>query len=490
MGLSQSTLFNVYKIKKMKKPSVLLIGATMAPLVKVGGLADVMESLPTALKKSNIKVAALIPYYETIKKTPGMRKKNESQFSLTFNGKVHHVTIHTYIKNGGVTIHLLEDQHFFKGKDVYPLGTVEHARIKKENRRFTFFAIAAASFVALMKEKPDVVHIHDWHTAPIPYLLKTLLEAPPKTLLTIHNLHFQGIFPRKNVEKLLGVSLPGKTKDVNFMKMGIEHADKINTVSPTYAKEILTAEYGEGLQGSLKKRKKDLYGIVNGINLNRFNPSVDKSLFKKYNAKTVTAGKSFNRKKLLAQYKMNDSGGPIFGMVSRIFDQKGFDIMNPLLPSIVKRGGMVIILGSGDKKYEKQLKQFNKKNKASAGITIGFDAKLAQQIYAASDYFLMPSKFEPCGLGQMIAMRYGTLPLVRATGGLKDTVKGKGLKSNGVVFTPYTKQGMQHSIDEAFSVYNKASEINRRIANAFKTDFSWDTSAKKYISIYSTLAKK
>ena len=475
----------------MRNLNVLIVGATMAPLVKVGGLADVMESLPPALKKQGVSVTSLIPYYDVITQTKGMKRKAKKSFTLTFNGKQHHVTMHTYSQGRGkADIMLMEDPHFFKGKTVYPEGYVKNTSIQNQNRRFSFFAYAAATYIANHTTMPDLVHVHDWHSALIPYLLKTHSATRPKTVLTVHNLAFQGTFPKKNVERLLDLSLPGKGHDINFMKMGIEHADVITTVSPTYAKEILTKEYGEGLNGALKKRKRDLYGIVNGINLDRFNPATDTAIFKRYSNTTAASGKATNKNKLLTAFKLNDDGRPVFGMVSRIFFQKGFSILNPLIPEIVKQNGVVIILGSGEARYEKELRALAKKFPKAVGIRIGFDAALANQIYAGSNFFLMPSRFEPCGLGQMIAMRYGALPIVRKTGGLKDTVVGSGKNQNGVVFTPFTKAGFSGALTKAFMLYSNKKRLHAAIRNAFATDFSWKTSAKKYVSIYTKALKK
>lgn len=468
----------------MKKLNVLIVGATMAPLVKVGGLADVMESLPPALKKRGVKVTSLIPYYDSIKKEKGMKLKGKETLSIPFYGETHDVVIHHYHQGGGkADVLLVEDPHFFKEGVIYPIGYVPHTRIKKEDRRFSFFALAAASYIANLQTPPDVVHVHDWHSALVPFLLKQLMKNPPRTLLTIHNLAFQGIFPKKHVERLLGMPMPSTDTTLNFMKTGIEHADTINTVSPTYAKEIVTPTFGEGLHTTLHKRKKDLFGIVNGINLTRFNPVKDSLISARYSPQSHEKGKKTNKKKLLKMLDMTDTDMPVFGMVSRLFEQKGLSILNPLIPEIVNNGGRVIILGSGDTRYEKKLKALSKKYK-EVGVRIGFDAALAQQIYAGSDFFLMPSKFEPCGLGQMIAMRYGTLPIVRATGGLKDTVKGTGTKANGVVFSDFSQIAMQEALNEAFSLYANPAQMKKRIKNAFTTDFSWDKSARKYVTLY------
>lgn len=470
--------------------NVLFVGATMAPLVKVGGLADVMESLPLALTRLGLNVSVLIPYYDVIQKVQGMKHVKKDRITFVFNNKKHNATVYTFSTGADKPkILLLKDPHFFKGGTIYPGGTVAGTIIKKENRRFSFFALAAVFYIAKHGKTFDAIHVHDWHAATVPYLLKTLVKNPPKTILTIHNLAFQGVFPKKNVEALIGLRVPGTTKSVNFMKLGIEHADMITTVSPTYAQEILTRKYGERLETSLKKRKKDLVGILNGINLDRFNPAKDKSIFTNYTKSSAIKGKAYNRKKLLSKLKLRDNNRPLFGMVSRLFKQKGLSIVNPSLPAVLKRGGLAVILGSGDPRYEKELIALMKKYPKSLSATIGFDVTLAQQIYAASDFFLIPSLYEPCGLGQMIAMRYGTLPIARLTGGLKDTVRGSGTDANGITFQPFTRSAMAQAFQKAFTLYNKKTDFNKRVYNALNANFSWDTSAQKYKRLYTLKGK-
>ncbi|MBT4648883.1 glycogen synthase, partial [bacterium] len=378
-----------------------------------------------------------------------------------------------------------------KKKRIKGVGDVE---------RFTFFSKAVVEMVKEFKWRPDVIHCHDWHTALLPtfvdeYNLEDTHFDNIRTLFTIHNLANQGvtgldIVDYGSMDHRLTPALMEDYYDkdghkIDSMKVGILSADYINTVSPNYAKEILTKEYGAGLEKYLLRRKNHLAGIVNGLDLKLFDPAKDKLIKKRYTLKTIVQGKQSNKEYLQKTSKLPVEDKPVFGLVTRLVKQKGLDILLPALESIVKKHDIqVVILGTGYDKYEDGFKELAKKYPEKVRADITFSLKLAQQIYAGSDFFLMPSRFEPCGLGQMIAMRYGTIPIVRQTGGLKDTVNNN---KTGVVFKKYTQIEMRKALERSIRIYNNKTKFKKIRAAGMREDFSWNRSAKDYIKLYKKL---
>lgn len=445
---------------------VLFIASECAPIAKVGGLADVVGSLPKALKKLGVDISVLIPFYGAVKLKKEEIKLVLKKATIFFDGKEERFNLwQTTLPKSKVPVFLIENNKYFKG-NIYIETDASSGGNAAEVKRFFFLSMVGVKLAETLKI--DILHCHDWHTAIIPFLIKKE-KLQLKNLLTIHNLQYQGLYPYKVVNQLLGTKF---TKDVNCLKQGILNAKIITTVSPTYAKEILTKKHSAGLKSVLLKRKNDLHGILNGID--KINYSLDK--------------KQADKRKLQKICKLaQNSKIPVMGLVGRLTEQKGFDILNPILDELGKMDLQLIVLAAGDPKYEKMLIKAAKKFPDKFFINIKFDAKLAQQIYAGADMFLMPSRFEPCGLGQMIAMSYGTVPIVRAVGGLKDTVKN--LKT-GFVFKDYISQELLNVIKKALKTFQNKKIWKQLQINGIKQDFSWNKSAKKYLEIYQALPGK
>ncbi|MFA6467149.1 MAG: glycogen/starch synthase [Patescibacteria group bacterium] len=491
-----------------KRIEVIMVGAEMAPLVKVGGLGDVIGSLPLALEKLGLKLKIFLPAYAFIDKKKFKIKLFKKGLSVDLHGKKHNFDIYTTrLANSKVEIFLIKNK-VFDFKDVYVGGRKHSNKSKKDVysrsisdvERFVFFSKAVVEVIKDLKWQPDVIHCHDWHSAMLPsfideYSLKYKNFSNIKSLYTIHNLANQGIAGldiidyaglHRDLTPALMEDYYDKDGDkINSMKLGILSADYISTVSPNYAKEILTKEYGAGLETYLSRRKKDLFGIINGLDLKLFDPSKDKSLAVKYNIKTVAKAKELNKKSLQKFLKLPQKDLAVFGLVSRLVNQKGLDILLPALEDLLKvEDFQVVILGTGHEKIENDLKKLAKKYPDKVSTNIGFSLPLAQKIYGGSDFFLMPSRFEPCGLGQMIAMRYGTIPIVRQTGGLKDTVINN---KTGIVFKKYTQREMIKAIERSLSLYKNKAKFAKMQKAGMEQDFSWDSSARKYLNLYKKL---
>ncbi|UZE93242.1 MAG: glycogen synthase [Candidatus Nealsonbacteria bacterium] len=464
---------------------ILLVGSECAPVAKVGGLADVVGSLPKALKSLRVDVSVILPFYKVVKIKKSKLRLVKRRIPVFFNQKEESFNLwKTFLPKSRVPLLLVENNKYFFGKGVYVESDASSGGSEKEAARFLFLSTASIEIAKMMKA--DILHCQDWHTALIPYLIKKE-SYKIKTLLTIHNLGYQGIYKSKAVNKLLGTRFPGK--QVNCLKLGILTADFINTVSPSYAKEILTRKYGAGLQKYLKRRKKHLIGIVNGLDLEVFNPKTDPFLKKRYSWKNIK-DKSYNKIYLQKKcFKKANLKIPILGIVSRLADQKGFDLIKGIFRYLIKEELQFILLGKGSKKYEKFFQQSVKRFPEKCCVKIGFDEKLAHQIYGGADMFLMPSFFEPCGLGQQIAMKYGTVPVARAVGGIKNTVfpvkiKRNRIKGNGFLFNRYSQKDLFESIKKALGFYEKKDIWKQIQINGMKQDFSWKKSAKKYKSLY------
>lgn len=487
---------------------IAFLSAEVAPLAKTGGLGDVAGSLPKELVKLGVNIIIFMPFYGLIDAKKYKIKKIRG-IKVPADDKNEPAEIwETVLPGTNIPVFLIKHK-FFNPKHIYIhqriMKSAKYTRSFDDIKRFAFFSQACLSAMKALDFQPDVIHCNDWHTALISILLKQRQEIffeKTKILYTIHNLTNQGLAD----PKILGFSelnpdMPVikadlKNGDINFMVQGILNADIINTVSPTYAREILEHYKGAGLDKILWKRKNDLCGIVNGIDTDFFNPATDKLIKQKYSIKSLD--KKINNK--LALQKI--LGWPpnkqiaLIGIVSRLVWQKGFDLITE---EFAKLNCQFVILGTGQKKYEEQFKKLAKKypDKFSANIT--FDFKLAQQIYAGSDIFLMPSLFEPCGLGQLIAMRYGTVPVVRNVGGLVDTVvdyrpghlnRLLPVNATGFVCRQHSSASLLKSLKRALDVYFNQSEKWRKIQkNGMKQDFSWNKSAKDYLHLYQKIVK-
>lgn len=462
---------------------ILFIASECAPIAKVGGLADVIGSLPQALKKEQVDVAVAIPFYGAIKPDKNFKlfKKN---FSLNFGGQKELFDL-WQISINGFPLFLIKNNKFFRG-GIYLEEDASSGGSEKEAARFLFLSAAGIEMAKFLNV--DVLHCHDWHTALVPYLIKKE-HLSIKTILTIHNLEYQGIYSTIIVNQLLGTDF---SEEINCLRLGILNADLITTVSPNYAKEILTKEFGAGLEKSLRERENLLVGILNGIDVEKFDPKSDSALQKNYSIENL--GDKAENKAFLQNrcFKKTDLQIPVLGIVSRLADQKGFDLIIEIFDSLIKESLQIVLLGQGADNYGKFFREMAAKFPQKVFAKIGFDSKLAQQIYGGADMFLMPSRFEPCGLGQMIAMRYGTVPIARAVGGLKDTVENARTQDGqaqgtGFLFEKYDAPEFLKATREALETFKNKIIWKQIQINGMKKDFSWEKSAKIYISLYEKL---
>ncbi len=479
----------------MKK--VLFVASEGVPFIKTGGLADVVGSLPKCLDKNYYDVRVMIPRYTCMK--PQMQEKLNyvTHFYMDFNWHEVYVGI-LEAEYDGVKYYFIDNEHYFSG--FKPYGDNALYEIEK----YAFFSKAALSALPLINFQPDIVHCHDWQTGLVPVYLKERFRGNPffwsmKSIMTIHNLKFQGKWDVKAVKNITGLPDYYFTsdkleayKDANLLKGGLVFADVITTVSDTYAEEIKTDFYGEGLNGLLNARSHDLRGIVNGIDYEEFNPAEDTYIEHPYDAVNFRKEKIKNKRALQKELNLaEDERTFMIGIVSRLTDQKGFDLIAYIMDELCQDNVQIVVLGTGEERYENMFRHFDWKynNKVSANIYYSED--LSHKIYASCDAFLMPSLFEPCGLSQLMSLRYGTVPIVRETGGLKDTVVPYNEYENtgtGFSFANYNAHEMLRTIRYAEHIYyDKKREWNKIIDRGMAVDFSWHVSAGKYQEMYDWL---
>ncbi len=487
-----------------RRLKILLVSPEVAPLAKVGGLADVAGSLPKALATLGEgefahDIRVVLPKYRQI-----AAGRYLTDFPVTIGGTVHTAIIRATSLEAKykhyqtqVPVYLVDNHHFFNREGIYAHND--------DALRFGFFCQAVLQMLPQLEFKPDLIHCNDWQSALIPYYLHDLAQQNDffsriATVVTIHNLQYQGTFPRETLPEL---SIPDELftpegfefyGQFNFLKVGLLYADVINTVSQSYAGEILTPEYGAGLDGLLRQRKEDLYGIINGINYHEFNPETDPRIVQNYSPQTAELKKQ-NKPALQNEVGLPIRDVPVFGLVSRLVSQKGLDLFPPIIERLLAEEVQLVFLGEGDPYYEEMLKNFARQYPSKVSTTIDFNSVLAQRIYAGSDLFLMPSAFEPCGLGQLISMRYGTIPIVRATGGLADTVRDytqNPAYGTGFVFTDYTPEAFWDAIMRALRLYrDRPGEWANLVRQAMHQDFSWAKSSASYLELYQrALAKQ
>lgn len=477
---------------------IFFAAAEVAPFAKVGGLGDVAGSLPKGLLNLGLESVILMPNYASIDTEKFGITLSDETLSIDMGGGTQTVSIsHATLPGSAVPVVLFGHDEWIGNGGIYPESPIANMPdIDPSLPRFALFSVAVAAYVNQHAEPGDILHAHDSHTGIATALMRTTYATPGvKTLHTIHNLAYQGGYGIEPVREVLGDDLVKQlpkeavlvgtgTDWLNLLLAGILTADWVSTVSPTYRNEILTKEYGEGVEAILQSREANLVGIVNGIDTIRWDPATDESLEKTYDKSTIEV-KGENKKLLQAELSMpQDDSLFMVGMVTRLAEQKGFDILNPALPVMLEDMPHMqfVILGTGDPQYTEDLKALESRFPTSMVFIDRFDEDLAHRIYAASDAFYMPSRFEPCGLGQLFAMRYGTLPIARATGGLKDTViAGK----TGFVFDAYTPEGVTEATKEAAKVFTEDREAwDQMVNNAFERDSSWDASAKEYQKLY------
>ena len=480
-----------------------MAAAECAPFVKVGGLGDVIGSLPQAVAERGVEVSVILPCYGSISQKRFRLTKVDS-FSVIHGGRLERCTLLSARLPGNPVQYFFVGHRFFKPHEIY-LHKRHYKNKKTYTRstvdvdRFALFSQAVAKAACSGAIPTDVLHCHDWHTALVPTFVDQLSVEKNypniPTVYTIHNLANQGIVRRSFIRQidmrpdeepaLMEDYYDMDNEQLNFMKLGVLSANSITTVSPTYAREIRTPEYGAGLAKFLERRKRDVRGIVNGIDTDLFDPKRDPAIARRYTAQTVQTAKPINKdalQKTLGLSRAKDV--PVYGLVSRLVPQKGLDITEVALKKFLQHEVQVIFLGTGNPGIERRLTALAKKFPDRVSATIGFDLTLAQKIYAGADFFLMPSLFEPCGLGQMIAMRYGTVPVVRATGGLKDTVANG---TTGLVFSPYTGAAFLGALERSRKLYADKKSWYSIVTRCMREDFSWTASATRYKQLYRTL---
>lgn len=480
----------------MKK--ILFVASECVPFIKTGGLADVVGTLPKMFDKSKFDVRVVLPSYTCIPWEYRSKFQYITHFYMEMGWfkEPHHVGIMT-MKYEGITFYFIDNEYYFSGWA--PYGTMRF-----DIEKYSFFCKAALAILPTLNFHPDIIHCHDWQSGLVPVYLKTVFSDNPfywniKTIMTIHNLKFQGIWDIKTIQGITG--LPGYLftpdkleykKDASMLKGGLVYADYITTVSNTYAWEIQLDYYGEGLDGLLRARKNSLCGILNGIDYSVYNPISDKRIYHNYSSWNFRTEKVKNKRALQAELGLPvDDNKYMIAIISRLTDQKGLDLIDWVMNGICDENTQLVVLGTGDAQYENMFKHYQWIMPGRVSANIYYSDDLAHKLYAAADALLMPSRFEPCGLTQLIALRYGTVPIVRETGGLKDTVEpynefeGKG---TGFTFANYNADEMLKIINYSKKVYfEDRVEWNHMVARGMKMDYSWNRSARVYEALYNRL---
>ncbi len=477
---------------------VLYVASEAVPFVKTGGLADVAGSLPKALKKQGVDVRVVMPKYGKIAQEylDKMEHIYDGDFTVSWRTKFLGID---KLELDGVTFYFIDNQEYFYRDGFYGYGD--------DAERFAFFSRAVLEILPQEDFWPDVIHTNDWHTALVNIYLRLdhigdARYEKIRTVFTIHNLKYQGVFPKDVMEDVLGLDWQYFTNGdleyydaVNFMKGAIVYADNITTVSRTYAQEIQYAYFGEGLDGLLRKRAGDLHGIVNGLDTELYNPATDPYLtdpYLKYDSTNVAERKIDNKAALQRQLGLPvERQTPLVAMVTRLVEPKGLDLVVRILDELLEHEDMqFVLLGVGDRIYEDWFRELAWRHPTKVSSNIYFSDEMAQRIYAAASIFLMPSAYEPCGLGQLIAMRYGAIPVARATGGLVDTVipyDKATQQGNGYLFADYNAHDMMYTIKKALTLFRDFNSWKLLMQNAMSTDYSWARSAKEYKALYERL---
>ncbi|MGL5617198.1 MAG: glycogen synthase GlgA [Sarcina sp.] len=474
---------------------ILFVATEAYPFIRTGGLGDVMGALPVKLAELSNDVRVIIPKYSSIKEKFKKEMKHLKDFTVNVSWRRQFCGIEE-IKYKNVTFYFIDNEYYFKREcNIY--GHYD------DGERFAFFDRAVLEMLKEIDWKPDVINCNDWHCGMIPALfkleyIKDDFYKDMKFVFTIHNLLFQGIYDKNILPELFGYDLEqynnGQLKfdenSVSFMKAALVYADKVTTVSETYAEEIKTPEYGERLEAMLRCREQDLRGIVNGIDYEEYNPSTDKFIASNYSLEN-TENKVINKLKLQEELGLEvNKDIPLMAIITRLTDQKGIDLIINKIPEIIREEVQLVVLGTGEKNYEDYFRDISSRYNKKIAARITFDTALSHRIYAGADMFLMPSRFEPCGLGQLIALRYGAVPIVRETGGLKDTIEAYDENrniGNGFSFKNYSSDEMMKIIKYAVKTYSNKKSWNRIFRNAMSSDNSWDISAIEYLNVYNIL---
>lgn len=469
---------------------ILFTASEAFPFAVSGGLGDVIGALPKTLSKiEGNDVRVILPLYGKISEELRSRMTFLCAITVAVGWRNQYCGVFS-MEMDGVTWYFIDNEYYFKrGSRLY--GDYD------DGERFAFFSTACLEILPHVGFHPDILHAHDWHTALVPILYRTNYEKKPdfagiKTVFTIHNIQYQGVFDFARHQDLFNIpdeaaGLAEFNGALNLMKGAVETADCVSTVSPSYAEEILYAYYAHGLEGVLSRNKSKLTGILNGIDTVRYDPMTDKALTHHYSSRTP-AQKVKNKLDLQAELGLPVKKEiPMVGIVSRLVSHKGLDLVLRVIHDILNLPLQLVILGTGDEEYETALTNIREQYPEKMSVTVAFDSALASRIYGASDIILMPSQSEPCGLVQMVACRYGAAPLVRRTGGLKDSICDASLNGNGFTFDNYNAHEMLSVLERAVRLYEDPKEWRRLMLRALKSDFTWDASAKRYMELYQSL---
>ncbi len=478
------------------------VSSEIIPYAKTGGLADVVGTLPLYLEKAGHEISIFMPFYKSVKKSGIDIKLSNIAFDIPIGDIEHTVTLWKSTHHGSknIAIYFIQRDEYYDRDALYGTETGDY---QDNSERFIFFSRAVIEAIKRLGLSIDIIHCHDWQTALIPVYLKTLFAhnetfASIKTVLTIHNLAYQGMF-RQEEMKFTGLDMSlfnwknlehwGK---INFLKGGIVFADIVTTVSKKYAEEIRTVEFGCGLEDVIKEYENKLYGIINGVDYTEWSPENDNLIPHQYSVEDI-GGKALCKKHLQKKLNLPQTEAPLLGMISRLAEQKGVDLLIVIMEELMERDLQLVILGIGDNKYHQMLKEAVPRYNSELSVNIMFDNKLAHEIEAGADIFLMPSKYEPCGLNQMYSLRYGTIPVVRETGGLADTIidaNDENLKNGtatGFTMNGYFAAELLFTIDRALELYKSKTPWNALRKNAMKQDWSWEKSACKYVELFKSV---
>ena len=475
---------------------ILFVTSEAVPFAKTGGLADVAGALPKSLRALGCEIKLIMPYYRMAKDSGLPIQYLGDQIEVSIGYEKLKAEIYQGRLDQDIPAYFIGREELFDRPHLY--GTAKGDYFDNAER-FIFFSKAVFLFCQHLGFSPDIIHHHEWQTGLVPAYLKSVYLNDPlfsrtAAVFTIHNIAYQGLFKK---EKFRLTDLPAEMyspegiefwERINFMKAGIVYADAINTVSKKYSEEIQTVEYGYGLEGILRKRRDRLYGIINGVDYAEWDPARDPHLVVRYDLKDLS-GKKECKKDLLKEFHLPSSlvKTPLLGIISRLTDQKGFDLLMEILDELFSLDIGFVLLGTGEQKYHDLFNRIAQKYPQKAGIRIAYDDRLAHKIEAGSDFFLMPSKYEPCGLNQIYSLKYGTIPIVRATGGLDDTITQYdpvSKKGNGFKFTRYGAKEFLNAIKEGIRFYSQQEHWKQLLQNAMTADFSWKRSAEAYLQLY------
>ena len=479
---------------------ILLISPEVEPFAKTGGLADVAGALPKALEGLGHDVRVFMPKYRGVDRHVGPLETLPLRLTIPIADRAVGGVLMKGRMGQAIPIYFLQHDRYYDRESLY---TTPQGDYQDNCERFVFFCRAAVEALRQLDWTPQVIHANDWQAGLVPVYLETLYRDDPKlsriaTLFTIHNLAYQGLFWHYDMAMTglgwdiftpAGIEFYGK---INFLKGGLVFSDMLTTVSRTYAQEIQTEEFGCGLEGVLQERSADLHGVVNGIDYEIWNPATDAEIAKRYSAEDLE-GKRACKLALQEELELRPDQVPLVGMVTRLAEQKGLDLVSAALPAMVNEGLQLAVLGSGEPAIEKALIEAARRYPGRVTVRLGYDAALARRIYAGADGFLMPSRYEPCGLGQLISLRYGTVPIVRRTGGLADTIKEfdpARRSGTGFVFDRSTSDDLLGAVRRAVETYRQPSLWRQLVRHGMAEDFSWEASARQYVALYRKAIKR